>query len=43
MKDDSHPWRRFFDGKGLIVTVAIIIVAVGLTIALTMKSKATGF
>lgn len=43
MRDDSHPWRRFFDGKGLIVTVAIVVIALGLVIAFTMRSEATGF
>lgn len=43
MKNDPHPWRRFFDGKGLILTVAVIVIALGLVIALTMRAKSTGF
>lgn len=43
MKDEPHPWRRFFDGPALIVTVAVVVIAGGLIIALAMRASSTGF
>lgn len=43
MQDGPHPWRRFFDGIGLVVTVGVIIIAIGLIIAFSMRAKSTGF